>query len=136
MENAKDVELYQEAKRFIDGIYERPSAYKSMAISKRYMDLYKEKYGSSDAYRGVPDSKLAKWRAEKWTDVESYITGKPRPCGDPELKRKRKGRGSRNLPACRPLKVLERIPERVLKIAISKKRAGEGIQWEDILGKD
>lgn len=136
MENAKDVELYQEAKRFIDGIYERPSAYKSMAISKRYMDLYKEKYGSADAYRGVSDSKLSKWRAEKWTDVESYLAGKPRPCGDPELKKKRKGRGPRNLPACRPLKILERIPERVLKIAISKKRAGEGIQWEDILGKD
>lgn len=136
MESAKDIELYQEAKRFIDGIYERPSAYKSMAISKRYMDLYKEKYGSADAYRGAPNSKLAKWRAEKWTDVESYIAGKHRPCGDPELKRKRKGRGSRNLPACRPLKVLERIPERVLKIAISKKRMGEGIQWEDILGKD
>ncbi len=133
MEKAKDLQLYQEAKRFIDGIYERPSAYKSMAISKRYMDLYKEKYDSNDAYHGVPDSKLAKWRREKWTDVESYLAGKPRPCGDPELKTARKKRGSRNLPACRPLKVLERIPERVLKIAISKKRAGEGIDWEDLL---
>jgi hypothetical protein len=135
MEKAKDVELYRKARKIIDETYAKPSAWKSMAISRRYMALYKEKHGSDDAYHGGAKSDMAVWRRERWTDVESYLDGKPLPCGDPDLKAARKKRGKGNLPACRPIAELKRTPDAVLRDAIRRKREGERIVWKDLMEK-
>lgn len=128
-EKAKDKDLYAQAVSYADSVYARPSAYKSMAIQKQYMKLYNEKYGNRDAYTGVRRvPSLEKWRREKWTDVESYLKGDPKPCGfTPDAPRK-------GLPACRPLKVLQQIPASVARKAVALKRKETGmIDWEKMV---
>jgi hypothetical protein len=128
-EKAKDPSLYAQAVAFADATHARPSAYKSMAIQKKYMELYREKYGDGDAYKGKRKmSSLEKWRSEKWTDVESYLKGDPKPCGfTPDKPRK-------GLPACRPLKVLQQIPASVARKAVTLKRKETGtIDWEKMV---
>ena len=66
----KDQSLYDKAKSIADKTYEKPSAYKSGFIQKKYKELYLIKYGSDDAY--IDDKKpklLTRWFNEGWTDV-------------------------------------------------------------------
>ena len=39
MEKYKDKDIYQKAKKIVDNQYERHSAYKSMALVKKYKEL-------------------------------------------------------------------------------------------------
>ena len=128
-EKPKDPVLYAQAMDYADAIYDRPSAYKSMAIQKQYMKLYREKYGDRDAYTGPKRERdLEKWRREKWTDVESFLEGNPRPCGEPPKPGERK-----RLPACRPIKELEKIPPDAARRAVALKARGETIDWDKLV---
>jgi len=130
-EKAKDPILYAEAIDYADAVYARPSAYKSMAIQKKYMELYRAKYGDRDAYTGPKaEARLAKWRREKWTDVESFLEGNPKPCGEPPKPGTRK-----KLPACRPIKELERIPKNAARAAVALKERGATIDWDKLVEK-
>lgn len=88
MSTPLDSKLYEKAKKIADNVYEKPSAYKSMFISKKYVELggkYKEKKKSDN---------LSRWRKEKWVQVIPYLkNGKEIVCGEDNKKNK----------VCRPL---------------------------------
>lgn len=66
----KDQVLYNKAKSIADKTYDKPSAYKSGFIVKKYKELYKEKYGSGEAYTGTKTKKgLTNWYKSDWKDV-------------------------------------------------------------------
>ncbi len=80
--------LYEKAKKIADNTYEKPSAYKSMFIQKKYMELggkYKEKKKSNN---------LNRWRRERWVQVIPYLKNSEEiVCGEDNKKNK----------VCRPL---------------------------------
>ena len=55
--------LYAKAKKIADTVYDRPSAYKSGFIVKKYKEMG-GKYKEDDQ-----EKKLKRWFKEKWTDV-------------------------------------------------------------------
>ena len=87
MENAIDKSLYRKAKEIADATYKRPSAYKSMFISKKYMEM-------GGKFKGKSKGRLSRWSSEKWVQVVPYLeTGAKVVCGE----------GS-NTKGCRPTK--------------------------------
>ena len=87
MENAIDKNLYLKAKKIADATYDRPSAYKSMFISKKYMEM-------GGKFKGKSKGRLSNWRSESWIQVVPFLeTGKRVVCGE----------GS-NTKGCRPSK--------------------------------
>lgn len=127
MELAKDKLLYKVAKDWADRTYKVPGAYKSMAIQKKYMELFKEKYGEAvKAYIGnTKGGKLQHWRNEKWTDVDSYLKGTPKKCGSVPYNNKK------SYVACRPMKTLVKTPKKILqeKLIDKKKLKHEMLKW-------
>ena len=86
---AKDEKLYMMAKSYADSIYKTHSAYKSMAIQKKYLELYNQKYGNKNAYYGNNKGALSNWRNQNWVDVESYLKGNIVPCGSVDYNSKK-----------------------------------------------
>lgn len=87
MENAIDKNLYRKAKEIADATYKRPSAYKSMFISKKYMEL-------GGKFKAKSVGRLSNWRKSEWVQVVPYLeTGEIIECG----------KGS-NTKGCRPTK--------------------------------
>jgi len=65
-----DKKLYEQVKKSIDKIYNKPSAYKSGAIVKKYKEIFKKTYGDMSPY--IDDNRpknLQRWFDEKWIDV-------------------------------------------------------------------
>ena len=61
-----DKELYNIVKLQADKIYQKPSAYKSMYIQKRYKELggrYKDDHS---------EKPLSRWKNEKWESVNNF----------------------------------------------------------------
>jgi hypothetical protein len=113
-----DPELYERARRVVNKIYKKPSAFRSGALVK----LYKHWGGRyADDRR---ERNLARWFQERWEDVNPHKTNKSYPVFRPtvrvnkrtpltvsevdpnDLKRKsklkQKIRGENNLPPFRP----------------------------------
>tara|TARA_R110002167_G_scaffold343688_1_gene552862 strand:- start:185 stop:583 length:399 start_codon:yes stop_codon:yes gene_type:complete len=87
MENALDQKLYMKAKKIADDTYKRPSAYKSMFISKKYKEL-------GGKFKNKGTGKLSKWIEEEWIQVLPYLeSGKKVVCGS-----------GANKKGCRPFK--------------------------------
>ena len=85
-----DPEIYSLAKRWADSVYDKPSAYKSGAIVKKYKELG-GRYGG-----GVQKNKtsLGRWFQEEWKDI-----------------------GGKDYPVYRPTKkVNEKTPLRTIEI--------------------
>jgi hypothetical protein len=84
MSKPTDEILYNEAKNKVDEIYDKPSAYRSMAYTRFYLRAFRDKYGKdSNAYSGNKPGELQKWRNDKWIDVRSFLDNPkdPRACG-------------------------------------------------------
>jgi len=80
MSQPKDDKLYDKAKGIVYKQYDKPSAYRSGALVKKYKELYKEKYGSGSAYEGKKTEKgLTRWYKEDWKDVNPDKTDKSYP---------------------------------------------------------
>ena len=87
MENAVNKSLYRKAKGIADKVYDKHSAYKSMFISKKYMEM-------GGKFKGKSVGRLSAWRTEKWVQVVPFLeSGKKVVCGE----------GS-NTKGCRPTK--------------------------------
>ena len=113
----KDEKLYIMAKNYADSIYKTHSAYKSMAIQKKYIDLYNTKYGNRNAYSGKNKGALSNWRDENWVDIESYLKGEIIPCGSVEYDNKK------TYVACRPLDDLKKYDKKdLIELLNLKKR--------------
>ena len=108
MENVLNPQIYKKAKKIADNTYEKHSAYKSMFISKKYIEL-------GGKYKGKKGGKLSNWRDEEWIQVKPYLQNdKKLVCGGNERKNK----------VCRPLKRINKdtpitIPE-LLKLHSKK----------------
>jgi len=92
MSTPLDLKLYKKAKRIADKTYEKPSAYKSMFISRKYVELggkYKEGGGAQPK-----TTNLSRWRREKWVQVIPFLKNRKEiACGEDNKKEK----------VCRPL---------------------------------
>jgi len=88
--------IYRKVRKIADATYERPGAFKSMFISKKYKELggkYTEKYNNQKKDKGL----LKKWRDEKWVSVKDYLDGKIVECGKDSIGKN----------ACRPTKKID-----------------------------
>jgi len=96
-------ELYKKAKKKADATYKRHSAYKSMFLSKTYIEL-------GGKYKGKKKGSLSKWREEEWIQVLPFLkNGKKIICGSGDNKK-----------GCRPFKRIndktpETLPELIKK---------------------
>lgn len=80
MSQPKDEKLYDKAKDIVYKQYDKPSAYRSGALVKKYKELYKEKHGSGSAYEGKKTEKgLTRWYKEDWKDVNPDKSDKSYP---------------------------------------------------------
>lgn len=129
MDTAKDIDLYRTAKRWADAHYMVPSAYKSMAIQKKYIELYEYKHGDKNAYYGKSEGKLGKWRKEKWVDVESYLNGMVKPCGSVPY-------SDASYVACRPLAKLKKMPREAIEAGLKAKKEFKhnSVDWNNFIG--
>jgi len=120
--NILNPKLYAKAKKIADDTYKKPSAYKSMFIQKKYMELggkYKKK-----------GKGLATWRKEKWVSVKEYLEGNIVECGDDKI----------GINACRPTKrinkdtaitiqqVIKKFGKAKVKRAVNKKIKNKKLQ--------
>lgn len=100
--NILNPKLYAKAKKIADDTYKKPSAYKSMFIQKKYMELggkYKKK-----------GKGLATWRKEKWVSVKEYLEGNIVECGDDKIGKN----------ACRPTKRINKDTAITIQQVIKK----------------
>lgn len=122
--------IYRKAKALADKTYERHSAYKSMFLTKKYLELG-GKYKTPKK-----ESKLSRWREEKWIKILPYLLeGKEVVCGS----------GGKDKHSCRPLKRINKdtpmtISELIKKhgkrklVSLAKKKAKNmdiRINWEE-----
>lgn len=65
-----DKSLYERVKEEVYDIYDRPSAYRSGFLVKKYKEEFKKIYGNREPYISVSDERpLERWFKEKWEDV-------------------------------------------------------------------
>ena len=79
MSEPVDKNLYEKVKKEVYRIYDRPSAYRSGFLVKRYKEEFKRKFG--DQVEPYYDNKgkknerpLARWFDERWMDVNPLKT--------------------------------------------------------------
>ena len=132
-----DSKLYEEAKKHVDKIYDKPSAYRSMAYTRFYLRAFREKYGDAKkAYSGKKPGHLETWRREKWIDVGSYLDTPraPKACGTIEY-------GKGEYPLCMPESKVKKYSDKELeallyqKSQIGKTRLVKEPFLRDVFGK-
>lgn len=112
-----DSKLYEEAKKHVDKIYDKPSAYRSMAYTRFYLRAFREKYGDAKkAYSGKKPGHLETWRREKWIDVGSYLDTPraPKACGTIEY-------GKGEYPLCMPESKVKKYSDKELEALLYQK---------------
>ena len=137
MATPADAKLYNETKKEVDKIYDKPSAYRSMAYTRFYLRAFRDKYGEKkNPYTGKKPGDLEKWRREKWIDIRSFLdTPKdPQPCGNVEY-------GKKEYPLCMPLSKAKSYSKEELeallyrKSELGKKRLVKEPFLRDLYGK-
>jgi hypothetical protein len=117
MAEPSDQALYNKSKEEVNKNYDKPSAYRSMAYTRTYLKLYREKYGDDKkAYKGKNPEELKTWRKEKWVDVKSVLKDPKNPtaCGNAPIK---KG----EYPLCMPEKQLAKYSKSELGLLVQRK---------------
>ena len=86
--------LYTKAKQYADKVYgKKTSAYKSMAIVKKYKQLGGRYKSTPDKREKSPLKGLTRWLKEEWIQVLPFLTNEHKvPCGS----------SKRRQHACRP----------------------------------
>lgn len=112
-----DENLYKKTKEEVDKVYDKPSAYRSMAYSRFYLRAYREKYGNDKkAYTGKKAGQLEKWRRDKWVDIRSYVDTPDdvKACGAVEY-------GRKEYPLCMPLNKAKKYDKTELIALLNRK---------------
>jgi len=132
--NPCDPELYAKAKRYADRVYGKTtSAYKSMAIVKKYKQLggtYPPKN------KQAKDDGTTRWLREKWIMVHPFVTtGEVVKCGSSQ-RRQHACRPSVRITPKTPMTVQEAVKlhgkRKVVKLAsIKKKNPKARVLWKD-----
>jgi len=127
-----DRRIYEEAKKKIDKIHQKHSAYKSMALIK----LYKEKGGKIDETKNKGGT--TKWLKEEWKNLSGVALGKMTINNAPKCGVKFK---NQNVPSiCRPTKKIDSSTPKLgqsysksqLKKALEEKKKGKIIKWNKL----
>ena len=112
--NVINKELYEEAFKIANSAYERPSAYKSMYIVRKYKELgglYEGNEKSKEKARKANKQRTDNWRKEEWIQIKPYLKeDKKVPCGAGD-----------NAKACRPLKAVESGEDNITMSEVVKK---------------
>jgi len=96
--NVKYPKLYKKAKEIVYKQYEKPSAYRSGALVKKYKELSNSKHGNSGYIGKKTEEGTSRWFEEDWIDMKPFVErGKKVSCGRTKQEIKKK-------PACRPSK--------------------------------
>lgn len=117
MAEPSDQGLYNKAKEEVNKNYDKPSAYRSMAYTRTYLKLYREKYGDDKkAYKGKNPGSLKTWRKDKWVDIKSFIQDPKNPtaCGNAPIK---KG----EYPLCMPIAKARTYSKSELGLLVQRK---------------
>lgn len=106
--------LYREARKIADATYERPSAYKSMYIVRKYKELggtYKGSKKDLEKKKKEAKARTKNWRDEEWVQIKPYLKeNKKIACGEGD-----------NAKACRPLKEVKGGEDNITMDEIVKK---------------
>lgn len=115
----RDPVLYEATKKDVWKIYDRPSAYRSGLLVKRYKQAFIDKYGDKVApYRDGSDTPknlregLSRWFAEQWKDVNPERTETSYPVYRPTVRVSKET----------PLTVGEIDPQNLLEQSMLKQR--------------
>jgi hypothetical protein len=117
MAEPSDQELYNKSKDEVNKNYDKPSAYRSMAYTRTYLKLYREKYGDDKkAYKGKNPGELKSWRKDKWVDVKSFVKdpNNPTACGNAPIKKD-------EYPLCMPIAKAKTYSKSELNLLIARK---------------
>jgi hypothetical protein len=112
---------YNKAKALADKTYgKKTSAYKSGYIVQQY-----KKFGGKYDAKKQSDKGLKSWfDKESWIDVEMYLKGKTKPCGDSKIALCRPLHGNYSIAKYDTKKIKDDLA--ILK---SKKKDGKTINW-------
>ena len=80
-----DLKLYEEAKRQVYAQYKKPSAYRSMALVKKYKQLGGT-YEPVRKEQTINDFPLLRWQHELWADINPQKTKTSYPVFRPTLR--------------------------------------------------
>lgn len=67
-----DTEIYNLAKKIVYSQYKKPSAYRSGALVKKYIELGGRYVDEKKGKKTIDDYPLKRWYLETWTDVNPY----------------------------------------------------------------
>ena len=110
-DNVKNPELYKEAFKIAKITYDRPSAYRSMFITRKYKELGGEYKGSKEKAKKKQEQRTKNWRDENWVQIKPFIKEKKQiKCGAGE-----------NPKACRPLNKVKGGDDNITMDEIIKK---------------
>lgn len=125
-----DKAIYEKAKKEVYADFEKPSAYRSMAVIKKYKELG----GRVDESKSKGGTK--KWLDEKWKNLTPYVEGlvpsvaKAPVCGSRHPKQKGPS-------ICRPTikkkdttSLAQDFTKQQMKKALEIKKKGKTIKWE------
>lgn len=73
MSEPVDKVLYEKVKKKVWKQYEKPSAYRSGALTKEYKKQFKEKYPGKNAYTGEKKGNLERWFSERWENTRGEV---------------------------------------------------------------
>lgn len=110
-DNVKNPELYKEAFKLAKISYDRPSAYRSMYIVRKYKELGGEYKDDKGKAKKEQERRTKNWREENWVQIKPYVK---------EKKEVKCGAGA-NAKACRPLKDVKGGDDNITMDEIIKK---------------
>ena len=119
-----DKSIYMKAKEIVYKQYDKPSAYRSMALVKKYKDmggrLEKEKTGGGTRI----------WRTQRWVNLSPYAEGLTSDrfqykCGQ-------KAPNQKGPSVCRPSSEVKRYSKAQIKQAVKIKSSGKVINWNKL----
>ena len=109
--NVENKALYKEAYKIAENTYDRPSAYRSMYMVKKYREMggrYKDDDGTK---KDDLKKRTKEWRDENWVQIKPFIK---------ENKKVKCGAGD-NAKACRPLNRTKKGDDNITMDEIIKK---------------
>ena len=129
-----DKKLWEKATNIVTKSYgKKTSAYRSMAISKKYKELGGKYDGRKDDSKGV-----TRWLNEEWIMVIPYVTNKQKiPCGSKD-RRKHACRPSKRITKKTPLTIQELLRKHdkqdIIAMAKLKKKDAEKyrVNWNKL----
>ena len=119
MEKYLDKSIYEKAKKEVYADYKKPSAYRSMALVKKYQAL-------GGRLRDTRTKGTQTWLKEKWKNLTPYSQGLS---GKTDFVCGKKHPQQTKPSVCRPLKDVKKYTKTQIQKAVQIKKKGGVIDW-------